>query len=77
MTELKFGDAETSVSTYSSVYHPQTGIVVKKLFDLLEWVLWRNEKPQFVKVIILAQVVGQCQMSYVDWIKRASENACS
>jgi hypothetical protein len=48
---------------------------VKQTFTWLEWILWRDNKPNFCKVTSFSHQISNDEMAHMDWIERTEEEA--
>ena len=73
--EFEVGSPETGVSGHGSLYHFQSEMVIKQRLVLFERILRGDQKPDFLQSSVFTQVIGQCQMSYVNRVEGASEKS--
>lgn len=73
--EFEVGSPETGVSGHGSLYHLQTERIVEQRLVLLERILRGDQEPDFLQSSVFTQVIGQCQVSYVNRVEGASEKS--
>jgi hypothetical protein len=71
--ELEVGGVETGVSVDGQAHHLQAEVVVEQVALFLQGVMRAHQKPYFVQLALLAEVVCQGEVSEVDGVEGSTE----
>lgn len=74
-TKLEVGRPELRIALDGKLNQLQTQRVVHQFVGLFQRISRANHKPYLVQSLVLAKVVGQSQMSDMNGIEGAAENA--